>query len=174
MLKPPINENDHVQGPANARIELVEYGDYECPHCGRAYPIIKKIQQQLGNDLKFIFRNFPIAEAHPHAVNAALAAEAAALQQKFWEMHDMIFENQDQLEWEHLLAYAKAIKLDLNRFKTDVKSKALQDKVETDFESGIRSGVNGTPSLFINGKKFEGDWAGGELMESLKVQAKHN
>ncbi len=172
MLKPPVNEKDHVQGNANARIELVEYGDYECPHCGRAYPIIKKIQQQMGNDLKFIFRNFPISEAHPHAEAAALAAEAAALQQKFWEMHDMIFEHQDQLEWEHLLAYAQALKLDLNRFKSDVKSKALQDKIEADFESGIRSGVNGTPSLFINGKKFEGDWAGGELMEALRRQVK--
>lgn len=172
MLKPPVNSNDHIEGSNNARIELVEYGDYECPYCGRAYPIIKKIQHQLGADLKFVFRNFPISESHPHAVNAALAAEAAALQQKFWEMHDMLYENQDQLEWENLLAYAGALKLDLNRFKSDVKKKALADKIDADFEGGIRSGVNGTPSLFIDGKKFEGDWGGSELIQALKGQLK--
>jgi protein-disulfide isomerase len=172
MLKPPVNDNDHVQGNKNARVELVEYGDYECPHCGRAYPIIKMVQRELGDDLKFIFRNFPISESHPHAVSAALAAEAAALQQKFWEMHDMIYENQDRLEWEHLLGYAKALKLDLNRFKTDVKMKTLSDNVESDFESGVRSGVNGTPSFFVNGKKFNGDWEGEEFPEYLKLQLK--
>lgn len=168
MLKPPVSDKDHVQGNNYAPIELVEYGDYECPHCGRAYPIIKKIQRELADDLRFIFRNFPIPESHPHAVNAALAAEAAAIQQKYWEMHDMIFENQQYLEHEHLLSYAKAINLDVKRFNNDMEKKTPLARVESDFESGIRSGVNGTPSFFVDGKKFEGDWGGDEFIEYLK------
>ena len=94
-LKPPVNSNDHIQGIAHAPIELVEYGDYQCPHCGHAYPIIKSIQQQLGGQLKFVFRNFPLAEMHPNDTNAAVATEASAVQCKFWEMHDLLYENQE-------------------------------------------------------------------------------
>src|SRR2546422_6563189 len=106
-LKPPLNSNDHLQGKPSASIELVEYGDYQCPHCGHAYPIIKNLQRSLGDDLKFVFRNFPLSESHPDAFNAAMAAEAAALQHKFWEMHDIIFENQHALDFESLFLYAK-------------------------------------------------------------------
>ncbi|MCE9540615.1 MAG: thioredoxin domain-containing protein, partial [Bacteroidetes bacterium] len=98
LLKPPVNSNDHIRGNINAPIELVEYGDFQCSDCGRAYPMIKAIRQALGDDLKFVFRHFPLTEIHPQAVNAALAAEAAALQNKFWEMHDIILQNQKQLE----------------------------------------------------------------------------
>src|SRR4051812_14623024 len=131
-LKPQVNSNDHVQGDVNAAIELVEYGDYQCPHCGRAYPIIKNIQKKLGNKLKFIFRNFPLSEVHPDATNAAVAAEAASLQGKFWEMHDIIFENQQDLDDSHLVKYAASIGLDTERFKVDFEKPETLEKVEND------------------------------------------
>ena len=168
QLNPPVNSKDHIQGKNSAPIELVEYGDYQCPYCGRAYPIIKNLQQSLGADLKFVFRNFPLSEAHPDAFNAAVAAEAAGLQHKFWEMHDIIFENQQALDFESLFLYAKTIGLDLERFKNDIQKNTLTDKVENDFESGIRSGVNGTPSFFINGKKYNGDWEEDAFSQHLK------
>jgi protein-disulfide isomerase len=158
QLKPPVSSKDHIQGKDTAPIELVEYGDYQCPHCGHAYPIIKKVQRSLGGDLKFVFRNFPLSESHPDAFNAAVAAEAAGLQHKFWEMHDIIFENQRALDFESLFFYAKTIGLDLERFKNDIQKNIVANKVEQDFESGVRSGVNGTPSFFINEKKYNGDW----------------
>src|ERR1700761_7327101 len=118
-LKPAVSARDHVQGPEHASIELVEYGDYQCPHCGRAYPLIKNIQTRLGKKLKFIFRNFPLADAHPNAMHAAIAAEAVALQGKFWEMHDIIFENQIHLGDSHLVKYAANVGADIERFKSD-------------------------------------------------------
>ncbi len=170
QLKPPVNSKDHIQGKNTAPLELVEYGDYQCPHCGHAYPIIKNVQRKLGADLKFVFRNFPLSEAHPDAFNAAVAAEAAGLQQKFWDMHDIIFENQQELDLESLFLYAKTIGLDLERFKNDIQKNMLTTKVEQDFESGVRSGVNGTPSFFINGKKYNGDWEEDVFNQYLKSQ----
>ncbi len=170
QLKPAVNSKDHVQGKKAAPLELVEYGDYQCPHCGHAYPIIKNLQQSLGADLKFVFRNFPLSEIHPDAFNAAVAAEAGGLQQKFWDMHDIIFENQQELDLESLFLYAKTIGLDAERFKNDMQKNALTIKVEQDFESGVRSGVNGTPSFFINGKKYNGDWEEDVFNEYLKRQ----
>ena len=158
QLKPPVSNKDHIQGNKNAPLELVEYGDYQCPHCGRAYPIIKEVQQAIGDNLKFVFRNFPLSEAHPDAFKSAVAAEAAGLQKKFWEMHDIIYENQDQLSWQDLFLYAEKIGLNMAHFRIDVEKETVIAKVEDDFESGVRSGVNGTPSFFINGKKYEGDW----------------
>ncbi len=169
-LKPPVNTRDHIQGKYTAPLELVEYGDYQCPHCGRAYPIIKNLQRNLGPDLKFVFRNFPLSEIHPDAFNAAVAAEAAGLQQKFWDTHDIIFENQQDLNLESLFLYAKTIGLDLEHFKNDIQKNTLITKVEQDFESGIRSGVNGTPSFFINGKKYNGDWEEHVFSQYLKSQ----
>ena len=157
-LKPPVSEKDHLQGDKNAAIELVEYGDYQCPHCGRAYPIIKEIQKKLGSKLKFVFRNFPLAEAHPNATNAAIASEAAAEQGKFWEMHDSLFEHQNSLRDSSLLKYAGQIGLDITKFEKDFDRQDIQDKVADDFESGVRSGVNGTPTFFINGKKYNDSW----------------
>jgi protein-disulfide isomerase len=170
QLNPSVNSKDHIQGKNTARIELVEYGDYQCPHCGRAYPVIKHLQRSLGADLKFIFRNFPLSEAHPDAFNAAMAAEAAGLQQKFWEMHDIIFENQRSLDVESLFLYAKKIGLDLEQFKTDIQGNALSARVEQDFESGVRSGVNGTPTFFVNGKRYNGDWEEDVFEQYLRGQ----
>ena len=171
-LKPAVNEKDHFEGSANAAVELVEYGDYQCPHCGHAYPILKKIQAKLGDKLKFVFRNFPLADAHPDAMHAAIAAEAAGAQDKFWEMHDIIFENQASLGDSDLVRYAGKIGLNIERFETDFEKPAFTERVEADFESGIRSGVNGTPSFFINGQKYEGDWSaggGGDLLNKLDI-----
>ena len=156
VLKPPVGEKDHVDGPGSAAIELVEYGDYQCPHCGAAYPIIKKIQKEFGEQIRFVYRNFPLTEIHHLAMPAAIAAEAAGLQGKYWEMHDAIFEHQKYLSVSALYKFAQEVGVDVEKFKTDIQDQALQDLVETDFESGVRSGVNGTPSFFINGKKFDG------------------
>jgi protein-disulfide isomerase len=168
-LKPAVNARDHFQGSEKGAIELVEYGDYQCPHCGRAYPIIKGIQAKLGDKLKFIFRNFPLADAHPNAMHAAIAAEAAGAQGKFWEMHDILFENQIHLGDSHLLQYAGRIGVDAGRWKTDFEKPEFTQRVEEDFESGIRSGVNGTPSFFINGQKYNGDWEDESFLEELKA-----
>jgi protein-disulfide isomerase len=168
QLFPIVNSADHIYDNQFAPLEVVEYGDYQCPHCAHAYTIVKEIQQQLGPGMKFIFRNFPLSNIHPMALTAAVATEAANLQNRFWEMHDIIFENQQLLDDESILVFAHAIGLDMNRFKHDIQQKELADKVERDFESGIRSGVNKTPSFFINGKKFEGVWTDDRLLKYLK------
>lgn len=170
QLIPAVHSNDHIYGNENAALELVEYGDYECPYCGRAYPIIKSIQQELGEDLKFVFRSFPLPKIHPHAISAAIATEAAGLQDKFWEMHDIVFENQKALDAENIFLLAQAIGLDLEQFKNDIQQKELADRVEQSFESGLRSGVNRTPSFFINGKKYEGSWEENKFLQYLKDQ----
>jgi protein-disulfide isomerase len=167
-----VNSGDHFFGNPFAPIELVEYGDYECPHCGRAYQIVKNIQQQLGMDLKFVFRNFPLSKIHPHAFLAALATEAASLQGKFWEMHDTIFQNQKILSKDNIFVFANNLGFDMERFKDDIQKKSLIEKVENDFESGMRSGVNRTPTFFINGEKYDGEWADGQLFQYLKVRLK--
>ena len=170
QLKFPVNKNDHIRGKEDAPLELVEYGDYECIDCGHAFPVINKIRQEMGEDLKFVFRNFPLSKIHHHATSAAVAAEAAALQNNFWEMHDIIFQNQKHLKSEDLLMYADKIKLDTNKFKSDIQKNELLTKVESDFESGIRSGVNRTPTLFINGIKYTGGLENNELLNFLKTQ----
>jgi len=167
-LRPAVGPADHIQGSAHAAIELVEYGDYECPHCGRAYPVIKHVQQTMGDDLKFVFRNFPLSEMHPHALNAAVATEAAGAQGRFWEMHDIIFENQQHLGDAHLIRYAATVGLDVPQFEQDFEQPQFMQKVEADFERGVRSGVNGTPSLFINGVKYNGMVDEESLLEHLR------
>ena len=168
LLTKQVTAKDQVQGNANATIELVEYGDYQCPHCGRAYPIVKALQQAMGDKLKFVFRNFPLTNIHPDAMNAAVAAEAAGQQGKFWEMHDMIFEHQNRLLENDLYAYAQALGLNVEQFQNDMLSEAVLSKVEDDFESGMRSGVNGTPSFFVNGEKYSNSWDYEPFLKHLK------
>jgi protein-disulfide isomerase len=157
-----IGRDDHAAGPADARITLVEYGDYECPYCGMAYPVVREIQRALGDDLRFVFRNFPLAQAHPHAEHAAEAAEAAAAQGKFWEMHDMLYEHQDALEDDDLVGYARALGLDADRVARELATGAHEERVRRDFREGVRSGVNGTPTFFVNGVRYDGDWRDAE------------
>lgn len=159
-LTPPVTSSDHAEGPSSAPVTLVEYGDYECPSCGGAFPIVKSLQQKMGKDLRFVFRNFPLREAHPHALHAAIAAEAVGAhgEQKFWAMHDALYEHQDALSDADLAAYASDLgvsELEIaNAFEVD----AFADRVRADFRGGVRSGVNGTPTFFINGERYDGDW----------------
>lgn len=155
-LSLPVGERDHSHGPADALAVLVEYGDYECPICGAAYVTVKEIQQSLGSQLKFVFRNFPITGMHPHAKDAAQAAEASGAQGAFWEMHDMLFENQDDLTRDDLEKYAKELGLDASRLIGEVQADLYAKRVEEDFRSGVRSGVNGTPTFFINSVRYDG------------------
>ena len=154
----PVSNRDHIQGPPTARVTLVEYGDYQCPYCLQAYPIMLDIQEHLGERMRLVFRNFPITTAHPDAQQAAEAAEAAGAQGKFWPMHDYLFEHQSRLDDVALLSYAADLGLNLDRFARDLQTHAFADRVREDFLSGVRSGVNGTPTFFINGLRHDGAW----------------
>jgi protein-disulfide isomerase len=167
----PVGTRDHVQGPADAAVTLVEYGDYECPHCGRAYPIVQQVQRRLGSRLRFVFRNFPLSEGHPHAQHAAEAAECAAAQGRFWEMHDMLFEHQGALLDRHLVDYATTLGLDRGRFEGELHAHTHKARVREDFMSGVRSGVNGTPTFFINGVRFDDAWDVDTLTDALTTAA---
>jgi protein-disulfide isomerase len=163
----PMPERDHIQGPSDAPMMLLEYGDYECSYCGEADPIVKEVQKRLGKRLCFAFRNFPLVNAHPHAEHAAEAAEAAAAQGRFWEMHDLLYENQGALEDDDLAGYAAALGLDAQRLLKEVMTGAHIERVREDFRSGERNGVNGTPSFFINGVRCDGETRVDELLEAL-------
>ncbi|MEO8026344.1 MAG: DsbA family protein [Bryobacteraceae bacterium] len=152
----PVSDRDHILGPANAEITLVEYGDFECPHCGRAYPVVEELRELLGNRMRFVYRHFPLTEAHEHAEMAAEAAEAAGEQNRFWEMHRALFTHQDSLDRTHLARYALSIGLDTARFAHAISERAFAKRIREDFMSGVRSGVNGTPTFFINGLRYDG------------------
>ncbi|MBW8886276.1 MAG: DsbA family protein [Fibrobacteres bacterium] len=166
-LRLPVNEKDHKEGPSNAPIVIVEYGDFQCPHCGRAYPVMKRLKKTLGDNLLFVYRHFPMAEAHPDAPNAARAAEAAGRQGRFWEMHSLLFENQNALDSDSLVGYAESLDLDMERWLLDMDSDEIEAKVEEDFKSGVRSGANGTPTFFVNGSRYDGDWAYEPFLEAI-------
>jgi protein-disulfide isomerase len=163
----PVGSRDHIQGGEHAAITLVEYGDYECPHCATAYGIVKAVQKHFGKNLRFVFRNFPLNESHPHAEAAAETAEAAASEGKFWEMHDTLFENQHALEFENLVVYATSLGLDVKRVASELERRVHLSRVKEDFASGVRSGVNGTPTFFINGARFDGAWDQAGLIAAL-------
>jgi len=163
----PVSAADHAQGPADAAVTLVEYGDYQCPYCGAAYHVIKKVQQRLGKQLRFVFRNFPLNQAHPQAELAAESAEAAAAQGRFWEMHDALYENQGQLGQPLIEALVGRLGLDAEQFAADLQTRKFQSHVRHDFMGGVRSGVNGTPGFFINGERHDGSWEEGPLLAAL-------
>ncbi len=162
-----ITQNDHVQGPFDAPVEIIEYADYQCPYCKNAHYVIKEIHKQLGDNLKFIFRNFPLTDMHPYALHAAMAAEIAGGQNKFWEMHDTLYDNQDALDDYYLLQYAKDLNLDIDKFEKDFKDKKYLRKIQDDFESGTKNGVQGTPAFFINGKQYNGNWMSPDFIKHL-------
>jgi protein-disulfide isomerase len=168
-LTMPVSEDrDHVQGPADAAVTLVEYGDYECPYCGVAYPIVKEVQARMGERLRFVFRNFPITTSHPHAEQAAEAAEAAAAQGSFWPMHDLLYQNQNNLGNGDLRGYAEQLGLDVELFDTELARHVHAERVQEDFMSGVRSGVNGTPSFYINGARHDGSYEIQTLLAALE------
>ncbi|APW63470.1 DsbA family protein [Paludisphaera borealis] len=164
----PVGDRDHTQGPATAPATLMEYGDFECPYCGEAYSIVKDIQRRLGSRLRFVFRHFPLATIHPHAEYAAEAAEAAGAQGKFWEMHDVLYENQEALDVVYLVRYATALDLDTSRFIDDLDRHTHAARVREDFLSGARGGVNGTPTFFINGVRHDGSYDFDTLLGALE------
>jgi protein-disulfide isomerase len=168
-LKPPVSDQDHVKGDLHAPVVLLEYGDFQCPHCGAAYPIVKQIVKDYKDKIAFVFRHFPLAEAHPYAQAAAVASEAAANQGKFWEMYALIFENQHLLGIGMLLQLAASLKLYMKKFEHDLKDQKLFKKVEDQFESGILSGVNGTPSFYINGIKYNDSYDYDSLTRAIDL-----
>ena len=168
----PVSEDrDHIQGPAEAAVTLVEYGDYECPYCGAAYPMIKEVQERMGERLRFVFRNFPISTSHPHAEQAAEAAEAAATQGRFWQMHDLLYENQQRLGDEDLRSYAEQLGLEVEPFDRELTEHVHAPRVHEDFMSGVRSGVNGTPTFYINGSRHDDSYDAETLLAALERAA---
>ena len=151
----PVTDRDHIQGSTEALVTLVEYGDYECPHCGRAHPIVEEIRQQFGDRLRFVFRNFPLTQVHAHAEAAAEAAEAAGAQGRFWEMHQALFTHQNALDTSHLVQYAGRLRINAAQLGEALSAHTFRDRVREDFMSGVRSGVNGTPTFFINGMRHD-------------------
>jgi len=167
----PVSRRDHIKGPRSAPVTVVEYGDYECPYCGLAYSFVKDLEQSLGDLLCFSFRNFPLVTVHPHSEHAAEAAEAAASQGKFWEMHDCLFEHQQALHDRDLVQCAVGIGLDVPMFIREMTAHRYADRVREDFLSGVRSGVNGTPAFFINGARYQGSLNLRSLLSAIEEMA---
>jgi protein-disulfide isomerase len=163
----PINDEDHVHGPASADFTLVEYGDYQCPDCGRLFQIIRDLQATLGDRLQIVYRHYPLNGIHPQAEEAAEAAEAAGAQNRFWEMHDLLFQNQTALQRKNLLAYGTSLSLDMNRFRGELKKRLYEDRVREDFRRGVQNGVYKTPGLFLNGVRHDGAWDRDTLLRTL-------
>jgi protein-disulfide isomerase len=153
-LRVPVTERDHQRGPAGASVTLVEYGDFQCPFCGQAFHVLRDIEDRFRNDLRFVYRHFPLIEIHPRALVAAEASEAASDQGRFWEMHDTLFGNQPRFEPDELIAYASQLGLDVEALADDLVALRHRDRIREDFMGGVRSGVSGTPSIFINGELF--------------------
>jgi protein-disulfide isomerase len=173
-LKVPVTSDDHIQGDERAPIVLVEYGDYECPQCGRAYPIVKRLQKHFGKRLGFVFRNFPLSEIHPNAASAAEAAEFAGANGRFWEMHDGIFVNQDTIGLPLLLTVAEALGLSTTDLNSALTSHEYAPRIKRDFMGGVRSGVNGTPTFFINGHQHAGTSEFDDLVAGIESRGERS
>jgi protein-disulfide isomerase len=172
ILKMPVTTEDHVQGPEHAEVTLVEYGDYECPHCGRAYPIVKQVQKHFGKELRFVFRNFPLTEMHPYAEAAAETAEFAGAHGKFWEMHDLLFENQARLGDELFVELSQTLGLPTEALSKAREEGTFEARVRADFSGGVRSGVNGTPTFFIDGQRHDGSFDFETLVSAINGATK--
>jgi protein-disulfide isomerase len=169
-LKVPVAAEDHIQGDPGAEITLLEYGDYECPHCGRAHPIVKRVQKHFGRRLRFVFRHFPLTQVHPHAQAAAETAEFAGAHGRFWEMHDRLFENQARLGPPLFLALADELGLAAPALVEALRAGEFASRVRRDFRGGARSGVNGTPTFFINEQRHDGPWEFEDLVAALEAR----
>jgi protein-disulfide isomerase len=167
-LKMPITAEDHIQGLESAEVTLVEYGDYQCPHCGHAYPVVHQVQKQFGKRLRFVFRNFPLSEMHPQAEAAAEVAEFAGAQGKFWEMHDKLYENQERLGEALFLDLGERLKLSTTALRQALEQRTFEARVRADFKGGVRSGVNGTPTFFINGHRHDGSFDFESLVSAIQ------
>lgn len=170
MLKVPVSSEDHIEGDPEAAVILVEYGDYECPHCGHARPIVKQVQKHFGKRVGFVFRNFPLNQIHPNAEGAAEAAEFAAVNGKFWEMHDGLFENQENLGGPLFFELAESLSLSAKNLRHALESQEFAARVRADFTGGVRSGVNGTPTFFINGQRHNGLFEYEDLIGAINAR----
>ena len=167
-LKIPVTSRDHIQGEADAPVVLVEYGDYECPYCGDAYPIVNRVLQHFGPKLRYVFRHFPLTQVHPDAEPAAECAEFAGAHKHFWEMHDGLYRNQDRLGPALLFALAEALGLPQSELRDAIVTEKYAPKIKGDFLGGVRSGVNGTPSFFVNGRQHEGSFEFAHLVAAIE------
>ena len=168
----PIRPLDHAHGPEDAPYTLVEYGDYECPDCGRLYVTLRDLQRDIASRLRVVFRHYPLSGIHHHAQQAAEAAEAAGAQGKFWEMHTLLFERQDALHTKDLIRYAGELNLDVERFRKELKNQTYRDIVRADFIAGVQNGVYSTPGLFLNGVRYDDDWDRESLAEPFENLSK--
>jgi protein-disulfide isomerase len=163
-----LGPQDHVDGPKDAAISLVEYGDFECPYCAKAYASVKQVKQVLGDRLLFVFRNFPLTHLHPNAMPAAEAAEAAGAQGRFWDMYGLLYENQQELEVPALVGYAEELGLDVERFERDLEEHRFLERIAREVREGERIGAKGTPSFFLNGQRYEGDYSPDGLLAAIE------
>jgi protein-disulfide isomerase len=170
ILKTLITRGDHIRGPANAPITLVEYGDYQCPQCALAHPIVNQVQSYFRGSLRFVFRHFPLTEVHPYAEIAAESAEFAGAAGLFWEMHDALFENQDMLNVATILLIGAQLGLSKAAMRHALETGQYRNKVRNDFMSGVRSGVNGTPTFFINGVRHDGGFDYASLVSAIQLR----
>lgn len=168
-LRPRVDECDHVRGPAAAAVTLVEYGDFQCPFCGRAHPVVQALREELDDRLCFCFWHFPLTMVHPLAQQAAEATESAGVQGRFWEMHDLLFERQEGLGSVFLVQYAMDLGLDGERFQRELMSHAHAPRVREHFMSGVRNGVNGTPTFFLNGLRYDGPHKLGAMRQAIEA-----
>jgi protein-disulfide isomerase len=171
-LSAAVNAKDHTQGDPKAPVTLVEYGDYQCPSCGQAYPIVKRLQKHFGKRLSFVFRNFPLTQIHQYAEPAAETAEYAGAHHKFWEMHDLLYENQERLDYDLLDELSQQLNLDPEELTRAMESKQFEARVRADFSTGVRSGVNGTPTFFINGQRHDGSYDYESMVEAINLALK--
>jgi formate-nitrite transporter family protein len=168
-LTSPLSAEDHVEGPERAELELVMYGDFQCPYCTAAYPIVKRVRDRLAPRLLYAFRHFPLRDIHPDAERAAEASEAAASQGGFWEMHDRMYEARGALGREDLIGYAAELGLDADRVATELDSEVHRPRVQRDVDSGLASGVGGTPTFFVNGRVHRGSFDAASLIAALEA-----
>lgn len=171
-LSVPVSKRDHIRGRVDAPVTLLEYADFECPYSGHAYYVVRQLQEELGDKLNFVFRNFPLTQIRDHSLPAALAAEAADRQGVFWDMHDMLFEQQHRLEAEYLLVFAQVVGLDIEQFIVDMTSDRVAARVRGDFVGGIQGGVNGTPTFYVNGRRHDGPYDHNTLKSIIEHEAK--
>jgi protein-disulfide isomerase len=173
-LSVPVNRTDHALGASHAAVTIVEYGDFECPNCKQAAPVVKLLLARFADRIRFIYRHFPLEEVHPHALHAALAAEAAAAQHKFWAMHDLLFEHQDHLKLKQLREYAERLELDMLRYDVDIEDELYLQRVREHIDSGSRSGVRATPTFFINDVIHDVSFGVQALFDGVEAELRRN
>ncbi len=171
-LAVPVNDNDHLRGPADAPVSLVEYGDYQCPYCGMAYPIVEDLLRQRPDTVRYAYRHFPLTNVHPYAEPAAEAAEAAGARAMFWPAHHWLFQHQDRLDPLYLLAGMDELGLDAEAIADDLETQRYSDRVRVDLLGGMRSAVNGTPTFFVNGLRHDGGYGLADLLAVVDAAAR--